>query len=65
MCSLCRWTAIWWPQMVINQMEAVTIQHEQDEERFNKIQITDNRNFEEQLNTLQVFLFFFYIVSSI
>ncbi|XP_037831220.1 dynein heavy chain 1, axonemal isoform X2 [Kryptolebias marmoratus] len=48
-----KWTAIWWPQMVINQMEAVEIEHEQDEERFHKIQITDNSNFEEQLITLQ------------
>lgn len=49
-------------------MEAVTIQHEQDEERFNKIQINDNHNFEEQINTLQVgfFIFiYFYFVSGI
>lgn len=39
-------------------MEAVAIQHVEDEERFHKIQLVDQNNFEEHLDSLQVSLTF-------
>ncbi|XP_035980517.1 dynein heavy chain 1, axonemal isoform X4 [Fundulus heteroclitus] len=48
-----KWTAIWWPQRISQQMEAVYIQHEEDEKRFHKIQLADHNKFEEQLDSLQ------------
>lgn len=35
-------------------MEAVTIQHAENEERFYKIQLADQNSFEEHLDSLQV-----------
>ncbi|XP_044079595.1 dynein axonemal heavy chain 1 isoform X1 [Siniperca chuatsi] len=49
-----KWTAIGWPQRIINQMEAVAIQHVEDEERFHKIQLVDQNNFEDHLDSLQM-----------
>lgn len=52
--SLCRWTAIRWPQKIISQMEAAAAQHLEDEERFTKIQLADQNNFEDHLDSLKV-----------
>uniref|UniRef100_A0A4W6F8M2 Dynein axonemal heavy chain 1 n=1 Tax=Lates calcarifer TaxID=8187 RepID=A0A4W6F8M2_LATCA len=49
-----KWTAIGWPQRIISQMEAATIQHVEDEECFHKIQLADQSNFEEHLDSLQM-----------
>ncbi|XP_022600673.1 LOW QUALITY PROTEIN: dynein heavy chain 1, axonemal-like [Seriola dumerili] len=49
-----KWTAIGWPQRIINQMEAAAVQHVEDEERFRKIQLTDQNNFGEHLDALQM-----------
>ncbi|GAA6221830.1 dynein heavy chain 1, axonemal-like [Lates japonicus] len=49
-----KWTAIGWPQKIISQMEAATVQHVEDEECFRKIQLADQSNFEEHLDSLQM-----------
>ncbi|XP_054472107.1 dynein axonemal heavy chain 1 [Anoplopoma fimbria] len=49
-----KWTAIGWPLRIINQMEAVAVQHAEDEGRFRKIQMVDQDNFEEHLDSLQM-----------
>lgn len=59
----CRCSAIIMPQRMLGQMEAVTAQQLEDEEKFKKIQLVDQTNFEDQLDTLNVswtehFLFF-------
>lgn len=35
-------------------MEVATVQNAEDEERFHKIQLVDQNNFEEHLDSLQV-----------
>ncbi|XP_030585284.1 LOW QUALITY PROTEIN: dynein heavy chain 1, axonemal-like [Archocentrus centrarchus] len=49
-----KWTAIAWPNKIINQMKAAATQHLEDEESFRKTQLTDQNNFEERLNNLQM-----------
>uniref|UniRef100_A0A8C9ZPR8 Dynein axonemal heavy chain 1 n=1 Tax=Sander lucioperca TaxID=283035 RepID=A0A8C9ZPR8_SANLU len=49
-----KWTAIRWPQKIIGQIEAVAVQNVEDEERFHKIQLVDQNNFEEHLDSLQM-----------
>ncbi|KAI1890876.1 hypothetical protein AGOR_G00158120 [Albula goreensis] len=49
-----KWTAIGWPYKIMTQVELVTVQHEEDEERFQKIQQVDQNNFQERLDTLQM-----------
>lgn len=54
MTSLFRWTAITSPQKIISQLDAVAIEHEEDEKRFQKIQLADQSHFEDHLDSLQV-----------
>ncbi|XP_071059360.1 dynein axonemal heavy chain 1-like [Pseudochaenichthys georgianus] len=49
-----KWTAIRWPQKIISQMEAAAAQHLEDEERFTKIQLADQNNFEDHLDSLKM-----------
>uniref|UniRef100_A0AAZ3Q3C2 Dynein heavy chain 1, axonemal n=1 Tax=Oncorhynchus tshawytscha TaxID=74940 RepID=A0AAZ3Q3C2_ONCTS len=49
-----KWTAIGWPHKIVTQMEMVSSQHVEDEERFNKIQQADQNNFQERLDSLQM-----------
>ncbi|XP_036957739.1 dynein heavy chain 1, axonemal isoform X2 [Acanthopagrus latus] len=49
-----KWTAIGWPQKIINQMEAAAVQHVEDEEHFHKIQLVDQNNFEDRLESLKM-----------
>ena len=49
-----RWTAIAWPHKIERQMEATYEQLDQDEERFRKLQTSDQANFNDRLDTLQV-----------
>ncbi|XP_028430624.1 dynein heavy chain 1, axonemal isoform X1 [Perca flavescens] len=49
-----KWTAIRWPQKIIGQIEALAVQSVEDEERFHKIQLVDQNNFEEHLDSLQM-----------
>ncbi|XP_051269985.1 dynein axonemal heavy chain 1 isoform X2 [Dicentrarchus labrax] len=49
-----KWTAIRWPQRIISQMEAVAVEHVEDEERFHKIHLVDQNTFEDHLDSLQM-----------
>ncbi|XP_042561677.1 dynein axonemal heavy chain 1-like [Clupea harengus] len=49
-----KWTAMAWPHKIEKQMEAVAVQHVEDEERFNKIQLVDQNNFQDRLDSLQM-----------
>ncbi|XP_068576471.1 dynein axonemal heavy chain 1 [Cebidichthys violaceus] len=49
-----KWTAIGWPQRIISQMEAVAVQHAEDKERFCKIHLVNQYEFEKHLNSLEM-----------
>ncbi|XP_069045720.1 dynein axonemal heavy chain 1 isoform X1 [Lepisosteus oculatus] len=49
-----KWTAVGWPSKILTQMESVVVQHEEEEERFHKIQQVDQNSFQERLDTLQM-----------
>lgn len=49
-----RWTTIGWPHKIERQMEQTYEQLDQDEERFRKLQSSDQANFNDRLDTLQV-----------
>ncbi|CAJ1051390.1 LOW QUALITY PROTEIN: dynein heavy chain 1%2C axonemal [Xyrichtys novacula] len=51
-----KWTAIGWPQRIISQMKAVAAQNVEAEEHFHKIQLADQNNFEEHLDSLQMLI---------
>ncbi|XP_077133083.1 dynein axonemal heavy chain 1 isoform X2 [Ranitomeya variabilis] len=49
-----KWAVIAWPHKILTTMEAIREQHLEDEERFRKIQVMDQNNFLEKLDTLQM-----------
>lgn len=49
-----RWAASNWPAKILGQIELVRQQHLEDEEKFHKIQLMDQNNFQEKLEGLQV-----------
>lgn len=49
-----RCSAILTPQRILGQISAVAGQQVEDEERFKKTQVTDQTNFDDQLDTLKV-----------
>lgn len=49
-----KWTTIGWPHKIEVQMEQTYAQLEEDEERFHKLQLTDQANFNDKLDTLSV-----------
>ena len=49
-----RWTAVGWPYKIEQQMEQTEAQLEEDEERFRKLQLQDQANFNDRLDTLFV-----------
>lgn len=49
-----RWAANSWPSKILGQIEMVRQQHIEDEEKFRKIQLVDQNNFQEKLEGLQV-----------
>ncbi|KAM4613811.1 dynein axonemal heavy chain 1 [Polymixia lowei] len=49
-----KWTAVGWPNKIMNQMEAVAAQHVVDEECFHKIHLVNQNNFQERLDSLQM-----------
>ncbi|XP_076467072.1 dynein axonemal heavy chain 1-like isoform X2 [Babylonia areolata] len=49
-----KWTAIGWPHKIECQMEQTSLQLDEDEERFHKLQNSDQANFEDRLDTLQM-----------
>lgn len=52
--TLYRWDAVAWPQKILTQIDAVTVQHQSDEERLHKILLADQNNFQESVYSLQV-----------
>ncbi|MCJ8744212.1 hypothetical protein PDJAM_G00116030 [Pangasius djambal] len=49
-----KWTAMAWPHKILGQIESMRLQHEEDEERFQKIQLVDQSNFQERLDSLEM-----------
>ncbi|XP_067102135.1 dynein axonemal heavy chain 1 [Osmerus mordax] len=49
-----KWTAMAWSHKIVTQMETVSEQHLEDEERFHKIQLADQNNFQERIDSLQM-----------
>ena len=49
-----KWTAIGWPHKIERQMETTMEQLDEDEERFRKLQMSDQATFDDKLDTLQV-----------
>ena len=43
-----------WSHKIVTQIETVSEQHVEDEERFHKIQLADQNNFQERIDSLQV-----------
>ncbi|XP_073667291.1 dynein axonemal heavy chain 1 [Tursiops truncatus] len=49
-----KWAASNWPAKILGQIEMVRQQHMEDEEKFRKIHIMDQNNFQEKLEGLQL-----------
>ncbi|XP_035886761.1 dynein heavy chain 1, axonemal isoform X2 [Phyllostomus discolor] len=49
-----KWAANNWPSKILGQIEIVRQQHIEDEEKFHKIQVMDQNNFQEKLEGLQL-----------
>ncbi|XP_004631750.1 dynein heavy chain 1, axonemal [Octodon degus] len=49
-----KWAASFWPSKILGQIEIVRHQHLEDEEKFRKIQLMDQNNFQEKLEGLQL-----------
>ena len=49
-----KWTMIGWPHKIELQMEATEKQLEEDEERFHKLQMSDQATYNDKLDTLSV-----------
>ncbi|CAG5132289.1 unnamed protein product, partial [Candidula unifasciata] len=49
-----KWTTIGWPHKIEKQMEQTLLQLDEDEERFRKLQQSDQTNFEDRLDGLQM-----------
>lgn len=50
----CRWTASYWPVKMSMDSEAIRLQHIEDEERFRKMQILDQKAFQDKMDEMQV-----------
>lgn len=50
----CRWTASYWPVKMSQDLESIRLQHIDDEERFRKAQVADQKTFQEKLEEMQV-----------
>ncbi|KAJ8395762.1 hypothetical protein AAFF_G00029990 [Aldrovandia affinis] len=49
-----KWAAVGWPYKIATQVETVNAQHEEDKERFHKLQLADQNTFQERLDTMQM-----------
>ncbi|KAJ7998998.1 hypothetical protein DPEC_G00210820 [Dallia pectoralis] len=49
-----KWTAMAWPHRIRTQMETASAQNVEDQEGFYKIQLVDQNNFHERLDSLQM-----------
>ncbi len=58
-----RWTTIGWPHKIEQQMDLTERQLEEDEERFHKLQMSDQANFNDKLDTLSVSCAFFFQIA--
>lgn len=47
-----RWSTVGWPHKILQQIEQVEKQHVEDEDRFRKLQTTDQSNLNDRLDTL-------------
>ena len=54
MCLVSRWTTIGWPHKIELQSEQTERQLEEDEERFHKLQLSDQASFNDKLDTLSM-----------
>lgn len=50
----CRWTTIAWPHKLMQMIDQVSLQWEEDEERFRKLQLTDLTSFNDRIDALTV-----------
>ncbi|XP_064422227.1 dynein axonemal heavy chain 1 [Latimeria chalumnae] len=60
-----KWNGIGWSHKITTQIDTLVTQHEEDEERFRKIQLFDQNNFQERLDTLQLVVAGFSVYSDI
>ena len=58
-----KWTTIGWPHKIETQMEQTLLQLDDDEERFRKLQMSDQTNFEDRLDGLQVGFLTLFLIS--
>ncbi|XP_023791251.1 dynein heavy chain 1, axonemal [Cyanistes caeruleus] len=49
-----KWTASYWPVKMSMDSESIRLQHIEDEERFRKMQIADQKEFQDQLEEMQL-----------
>ncbi|NWX92741.1 DYH1 protein, partial [Nothoprocta pentlandii] len=49
-----KWAASYWPLKIIMQTKAIQLQHLEEEEKFRKIQLMDQNNFQERLEAMQL-----------
>ncbi|KAG8436117.1 hypothetical protein GDO86_007286 [Hymenochirus boettgeri] len=49
-----KWNVIAWPQKILSLMDSIREQHTEEEEKFHKIQVMDQTNFLERLDSLQM-----------
>ncbi|KAM4722817.1 dynein axonemal heavy chain 1 [Rhinophrynus dorsalis] len=49
-----KWALVSWPQKITTLMDTIQEQHLEEEEKFRKIQVMDQNNFLERLDTLQM-----------
>ena len=51
---LCRWSVVGWPNNIEKTSEKVQAQLLEDEERFRKLQLSDQTNFNDRLDNIAV-----------
>nr|XP_009665828.1 PREDICTED: dynein heavy chain 1, axonemal [Struthio camelus australis] len=49
-----KWAASYWPLKIIMQTKSIQLQHLEEEEKFHKIQLMDQNNFQERLEGMQL-----------
>ncbi|NWV36400.1 DYH1 protein, partial [Grantiella picta] len=49
-----KWTATYWPTKMAQDSESIRLQHIEDEDRFRKMQVLDQKAFQESLDDMQL-----------
>ncbi|NXU12627.1 DYH1 protein, partial [Pardalotus punctatus] len=49
-----KWTASYWPRKMSQDSESIRLQHIEDEDRFRKMQVLDQKSFQEKLDDMQL-----------